>query len=107
MLIKAKGESLDPFETLETVMGWDNIIASVEEAKQLVRPVTYDYIDLLDERYSHPVSVKSSVSCSRSFKNISGFLANGWLGPITSLISSFSNGSMVNASSGFEIFINQ
>lgn len=51
-LIKAKDEGLDPFETLETVMGWARIVASVEEAKQLARPVTYDYIDLLDKRYS-------------------------------------------------------
>ncbi|MFT9497650.1 Tn3 family transposase [Anaerosolibacter sp.] len=44
--------SLDPFETLESVMGWDEIVASVEEAKQLARPASYDYIDLLDDRYT-------------------------------------------------------
>ncbi|AJA46824.1 transposase [Clostridium pasteurianum DSM 525 = ATCC 6013] len=51
-LIKAKNESLDPFETIEAVMPWDKIIKSVEEAKNLARPINYDYIDLLDKRYS-------------------------------------------------------
>lgn len=51
-LIKAKEEGLDPFKTLESVMKWDQIVASVEEAKELARPANYDYIDLLDTRYN-------------------------------------------------------
>lgn len=34
-------------KTIESVMSWDKIIASVEEAKNLARPINYDYLDLL------------------------------------------------------------
>lgn len=51
-LIKAKKEGLDPFKTIESVMPWDKMVASVEEAKKLARPVSYDYLDLLDSRYN-------------------------------------------------------
>lgn len=62
-LIKAKDENLDPFKALESVMSWDALIDSVEEAKKLARPVSYDYLDLLDSRYNYlrkytPVLVK-------------------------------------------------
>jgi len=50
-LIKARKDGLDPFTVLEKVMPWDKIVASVEEAKILARPINYDYIDLLDKRY--------------------------------------------------------
>lgn len=50
-LIRARDEGLDPFTTLETVMPWEKIIASVEEAKQLSRPIDYDYLDLLEKRF--------------------------------------------------------
>jgi hypothetical protein len=46
-LIKAKDEGLDAFATIEKVMPWSKIIQSVEEAKKLIRPISYDYIDLL------------------------------------------------------------
>jgi TnpA family transposase len=52
-LIKAKNEGLDPFITVETVMPWDKIIESVEEAKKIARPVNYDYLDLLNNRYNY------------------------------------------------------
>jgi len=63
-LIKAKNEGLDPFKTIESVMSWDKIIASIEEAKTLTRPINYDYLDLLDNRYNQlrrytPALVKS------------------------------------------------
>ena len=51
-LIKAKNEGLDPFIAIEKVIPWDKMIKSVEEAKSLARPVSFDYIDLLDKRYS-------------------------------------------------------
>lgn len=51
-----------PNETAITT--WDKIIASVEEAKTLARPINYDYLDLLDNRYNQlrkytPALVKS------------------------------------------------
>ena len=62
-LIKAREESLDPFEVLEKIISWDTLLKSVEEAKMLARPINYDYIDLLDHRYNHlrkytPILVK-------------------------------------------------
>jgi len=62
-LIKAKQESLDPFVVLEKIIPWDILLKSVEEAKKLARPVSYDYIDLLDHRFSQlrkytPILVK-------------------------------------------------
>ena len=51
-LIKAKKEGRDPLEAVESVMDWDKVESSVEEAKKLTRPANYDYIDLLDGRYS-------------------------------------------------------
>lgn len=51
-MIRARNEGLDPFATIETVMHWDKIVESVEEAKRLARPVNYDYLDLLDSRYN-------------------------------------------------------
>lgn len=68
-LIKAKNEGLDPFVTLETVMTWDKMVESVEEAKKLARPVNYDYLDLLDSRYNQlrkytPALVKHLDFCS-------------------------------------------
>lgn len=51
-LIKAKDENLDPFKTLESVMPWNKLVESINEARSLARPISYDYLDLLDSRYS-------------------------------------------------------
>lgn len=51
-LIKSKEDGIDPFEAIENVMPWEKIVQSVEEARELVRPANYDYIDLLDKRYN-------------------------------------------------------
>jgi TnpA family transposase len=52
-LIRAKEEGLDPFTTIEQVMPWEKMIHSVEEAKQLARPMDFDYLDLLGNRFSY------------------------------------------------------
>lgn len=52
-LIKAKEEGLNPFDILESVMPWEKIVESVEEAKRLARPMNYDYLDLLSTRFSY------------------------------------------------------
>ncbi|WP_458413360.1 Tn3 family transposase [Schinkia sp. CFF1] len=52
-LIQARDEGLDPFSTIEKVMPWDKIVVSVEEAKKLARPMDYDYLDLLENRFSY------------------------------------------------------
>ncbi|MBP1931914.1 TnpA family transposase [Ammoniphilus resinae] len=52
-LIRAKQEGIDPFEALESVMSWEKLVSSIEEAKQLSRPIDYDYLDLLENRFTH------------------------------------------------------
>lgn len=52
-LIEAKEVGKDAFTALDDVMPWDKMVESVEEAKQLSRPVSYDYLDLLETRYSY------------------------------------------------------
>jgi len=52
-LRKAKDEELDPYKTIETtVMSWEALITSGEEADKLARPIDYDYLDLIDCRYN-------------------------------------------------------
>ncbi|ADH09928.1 TPA: Tn3 family transposase [Bacillus paranthracis] len=52
-LIEAKEVGKDAFTALDDVMPWDKMVESVEEAKQLSRPISYDYLDLLETRYSY------------------------------------------------------
>lgn len=53
-LVKARSEGLDPFQTIEaSVMSWDKLVTSGEEADKLARPVDYDYLDLLSNRFSY------------------------------------------------------
>jgi TnpA family transposase len=52
-LIKAKEEAVDPYQALETVLPWETFVASVQEASTLARPIDFDYLDLLDDHYSH------------------------------------------------------
>ncbi len=71
-LIKAKEEGLDPFTTIEKVMPWSKIIQSVEEAKKLVRPINYYYIDLLDSRYNQLRKYTPLLLKSLQFKSTIG-----------------------------------
>jgi TnpA family transposase len=50
-LIKARNEGVNPFIALEAIMPWDQLVASVEEAKRLARPINYDYLDLLENKF--------------------------------------------------------
>ena len=52
-LIKAKEEVADPYKALEAVLPWETFVASVQEASTLARPADFDYLDLLDDHYSH------------------------------------------------------
>ena len=52
-LIKAKEEAADPYQALEAVLPWETFVSSVQEASTLARPVDFDYLDLLDDHYSH------------------------------------------------------
>ncbi|MEX1028913.1 MAG: DUF4158 domain-containing protein [Paenibacillaceae bacterium] len=50
-LIKARSEGGDPFIALDAILPWDKLIASIEEAKHLARPIDYDYLDLLEKKF--------------------------------------------------------
>jgi TnpA family transposase len=52
-LIKAKQSEQDPFETLQSIISWDQFVQTVEEADQLARPVEFDFFELLDDHYSN------------------------------------------------------
>lgn len=52
-LIQAKEQGKDPFEALEAIMPWEDFVNSIEEAKQLSRPMDYDYLDLLKFRFNY------------------------------------------------------
>jgi Rhodopirellula transposase DDE domain len=52
-LIKAKEEAADPYTALEAVLPWETFVTSVQEARNLARPANFDYLDLLDDHYSH------------------------------------------------------
>ena len=51
-LIKSREEGSDPFAAIESVMAWNKVVKSIEDAKRLTRPENYDYLDLLDNRYN-------------------------------------------------------
>jgi len=50
-LIEAKEENLDPFESLQSIISWEQFIQTVEQAEELARLVEFDYLDLLDNYY--------------------------------------------------------
>ncbi|GMQ61389.1 Tn3 family transposase [Vallitalea sp. AN17-2] len=63
-LIKAKDEGIDPFDAIESIIDWSSFVSSVQEAQDLTRPADYDYLDLLEKRFSFlrrytPTLVKS------------------------------------------------
>ncbi len=89
-LINARKERIDPYVALETVLPWDRLVASVEEAKQLARPVDYDYLDLLEKKfyvlrkYTPTLSIslefhstKSSESLMKAVETVRDMNANG------------------------------
>jgi peroxiredoxin family protein len=51
-LIEAKQSEQDPFETLQSIISWDQFVQTVEEADQLARPVEFDFFELLDDHYN-------------------------------------------------------
>lgn len=51
-LIKSRKEGTDQFAAIETIMPWEKMIGYIEDAKILVKPQGYDYLDLVDKWYS-------------------------------------------------------
>ncbi len=52
-LIEAKESEQDPFESLQSIISWEQFVRTVEEAEQLAQPIEFDYLDLLDNHYGH------------------------------------------------------
>lgn len=52
VLIAAREESNDAYHAIESVLDWSKFISSVAEAEKLARPADFDYLELLDNRYS-------------------------------------------------------
>lgn len=52
-LIQARNQGKDPYTALESIMPWEDLVNSIEEAKHLSRPVDYDYLDLLKYRFNY------------------------------------------------------
>ncbi len=74
ILIKSRENGEDPFKMLEKIMSWDKFVISVKEAKELSRPVNYDYLDLLESKFYYlrkytPTLLESLEFCSNKEKN--------------------------------------
>ena len=51
-IIYAKENDLDPYELIDKAMGWNTFVESVKESKDLARPFDYDYLDLIESKYT-------------------------------------------------------
>ena len=50
-------------------MLWNKIFTSVEEAKKLARPMDYDYLDLLENRFTYLRKYTPSLLKSLEFRS--------------------------------------
>jgi TnpA family transposase len=69
-LIKAKEDNIDPFVAIESIMPWDKVVESVKEANDLLRPIDYDYLDLLDKKFNHLRKYTPTLIQSLKFKSV-------------------------------------
>jgi TnpA family transposase len=51
-LIEARDNSNDAYQAIESVLAWERFVSSVAEAQKLARPADFDYLELLENRYS-------------------------------------------------------
>lgn len=51
-LIYAKENKLNPIQLIETSIVWSTFVNSIKEAKELARPINYDYLDLIEKKYT-------------------------------------------------------
>jgi len=80
-LIKSRNEGLNPFDTIESVMSWNKVVESVEDAQKLTRPQSYDYLDLLPNKYHHLRKYPGIGQTSEIFLNrrIHEFFGKGYI----------------------------
>ena len=69
-LIKARDQNIDPFTAIELIMPWGEIVESVKEANDLLRPIDYDYLDLLVNKFPHLRKYTPKLLQSLEFKSV-------------------------------------
>lgn len=52
-LIQAKDQQQDAFEAITVLMPWQEFVANIAQAENLMRPKNFDYLDLIGKRYSY------------------------------------------------------
>jgi TnpA family transposase len=52
-LIAARRRQADPFQAIEKIMPWETFVTNMEQIETLVRPVTFDFLELVGNRYSY------------------------------------------------------
>ena len=50
-LVNARNEKKDPFAAMDAVVHWDHFVASVEQAEQLAKRDTFDYLEHIEPHY--------------------------------------------------------
>lgn len=68
-LIEARNTGQNPFDLLEKVFSWSRLIEAVEEARKLSRPADFDYLDLLENRFSYLRKYTPTLLNSLEFKS--------------------------------------
>lgn len=53
ILMEARKNQTDPYIEIEKKIPWEEMMASIEETRGLVRPKNYDYLDLIASRFSY------------------------------------------------------
>ncbi|MGL5717078.1 MAG: Tn3 family transposase [Paraclostridium sp.] len=71
-VIYARENNLDPYELIDTAMGWNTFVESVKESKDLARPSDFDYLDLIESKYNTLRKYTPRLLKTLKFKSIKG-----------------------------------
>lgn len=53
VIVQSRNIGTDPYQAIESIMSWEQLTQSIEEAKKLTRPKNYDYVDLLYDKFNY------------------------------------------------------
>jgi TnpA family transposase len=67
-LIEAKEDGNDPFEVIDSLLGWDTFTTTVEEAWGLAQPLNFDYLMFMLNRFTWLRQYTPSLIASFAFK---------------------------------------
>jgi hypothetical protein len=67
-LIEAKEDGNDPFEVIDSLLGWDTFTTTVEEAWGLAQPLNFDYLMFMLNRFTWLRQYTPSLIASYAFK---------------------------------------